>query len=251
MTAAQISGLAAIDVAGLASNNTNVSFTSAQTAAILSLGLSVSTPAGDTVTENFANGDDLVYANGKLIQQKTVNADGSYDIAYTNVTGQTYSSYENVYNSAGTIVAEAYDNVNHSGSLTLLGSGLTVTSGSGTESLTVGADTFALNPHSVETITATGTTSDVFVYTPSFGQETINGFAAAGAGHDVLHFNASSFSYLTPGMTQAADLAAVLGHATQTAAGNTVIADSFGDTLTLNAVTKATLSANSSDFKFV
>jgi len=251
LTAAQITALPGLGVDELYSTNANVSYTAAQTSAILSRGLEVAATGSDTVTENFANGDDLVYSNGLLIQQKTVNADGSYDIAYANVTGQTYSSYENIYNSAGTRVAEAFDNLNGSGSLTLHGNGLTVTSASGAESLTTGVDTFALNPHSVETITASGTTKDVFVYTPGFGQDAITGFLATGANHDLLQFNASSFSYLTPGESQAADLAAVLGNATQTAAGNTVITDSLGDSLTLNAVAKTTLAANAADFKFV
>jgi hypothetical protein len=68
------------------------------------------------------------------------------------VTGQTYFSYEDIYNSAGTLVADAQDNADGSGSLFLDGSGLTITSASGGESVTTGSDTFAINPHSAETI---------------------------------------------------------------------------------------------------
>ncbi len=250
LTAAQISALPALGVDELYSTNANVSYTAAQTSAIVSSGLKVAATGSDTVTEKFANGGYEVFANGVLTQTKTVNADGSYDISYTNVTGQSYSSYENIYNTAGTRVAEAFNNTNGTGSLTLYGNGLTVTSSSTQESVTTGADTFALTEHSTETITASGTKGDTFVFTPSFGQDAITGFAATGASHDVLQFSISDFSYLTPAMTQAQDLAAVLAHATQTAAGNTVITDTLGDALTLNAVTKATLTANAADFVF-
>ena len=94
LTASQITGLPAIGAAGLVSTNANVSYTSTQTAAILSGGLTVSAAGSYTVTENFANGDYSVYQGGQLIQQKSVNPDGSYDITYFNVTGQAYSSYE-------------------------------------------------------------------------------------------------------------------------------------------------------------
>jgi hypothetical protein len=60
------------------------------------------------------------------------------------------------------------------------------------------------------------------------------------------------FSYLTPEMTQAQELAAVLSHAT-TSGVNTTISDTLAsrDSLTLNSVTVATLTANPADFKFV
>ena len=74
LTASQIGGLPAIGVTGLVSTNANVSYTSAQTAAILSSGLNVSASGSYTVTENFANGDYSVYQGGQLIQQKSVNA---------------------------------------------------------------------------------------------------------------------------------------------------------------------------------
>ena len=93
----------AICVTGLVSTNANVSYTSAQTAAILSSGLNVSASGAYTVTENFANGNYSVYRGGELIQQKSVNPDGSYDVAYFDVTGKTYSSLEDIYNSAGTL----------------------------------------------------------------------------------------------------------------------------------------------------
>ena len=133
LTASEISGLPAIGVTALVSTDANVSYTPAQTAALLANGLNVSAAGSCTVTENFANGDYSVYQGGQLIQQKSVNPDGSYDIAYFDVTGQTYSSYEDIYNSAGTLAADAQDNADGSGSLFLYASGLTITSASGSE----------------------------------------------------------------------------------------------------------------------
>jgi len=150
-------------------------------------------------------------------------------------------------------MAEAFDNLDGSGSVTLYASGLTVTSASGGESITVGADTFALNPHSVETVTASGTTSDVFVHSPGFGQETITGFDATGASHDLLQFNASAFGSGLTAANQNADWQALLSDTANNSAGAAVITDIYGDSLTLTGVSKTTLSAaaNAADFKFV
>ena len=71
-----------------------------------------------------------------------------------------------------------------------------------------------------------------FIFSAGFGNETINGFSASGANPDSIQLAKSAFSYLTPGMTQAEDLAAVMSHATRSASGLT-IADSHGDSLTL------------------
>jgi hypothetical protein len=51
-------------------------------------------------------------------------------------------------------------------------------------------------------------------------------------------------------MTQAQDVAALLGGATQNGA-NLAITDSAGDVLTLNAITKTALNANPSVFRFI
>jgi len=183
-------------------------------------------------------------------QTKTVNGDGSYDIAYGNYVGLASTSYEDVFNAAGTRVAESVDNANGSGSLVLSGDGQTVTAGAGALSTTVGRDTFALTPHASETITATGTSGDAFVFHQGFGQDTLNGFVATGSTHETLQFDTSMFSYLNASMTQAQDLAAVISHATQTAAGAAIIQDSFGDKLTVAAVSNLTLSRQLADFHF-
>jgi hypothetical protein len=191
-----------------------------------------------------------VYESGALIKQKSVNADGSYDIAYFNVSGLGYSSYEDLYSNAGVKSAEAQDMNNGAGALVLSASNLSIASSASQQSVTIGSDTFAINPHGSEAITASGRNDETFAYGPGFGQSAITGFLATGAAHDVIQLNVSMFNYLSPTMTQAQDAAALLGRASQTGA-NVVIADSAGDTLTLNATTKATLTANSGDLKFV
>ena len=210
LTASQIDGLSAIGVTGLVSTNANVSYTSAQTAAILSSGLNVSASGSNTVTENFANGNYSVYQSGQLIQQQSVNSDGSYDVAYFGLTGKAYSSYENIFNSAGTLVADAQDNVNGSGNLILDASGLTLTSASGSESVTTGSDTFAINPHSVETATATNMQSETFVYGPGFGQDTLIGFLET-SNNDLMQFSHTMFGF-SSGQSQTADAQALLSN---------------------------------------
>ena len=68
LTASEIAGLSAIGATGLVSTNANVSYSSTQSAAILSSGLSVSAAGSHTVTENFANGNYSVYQGGQLIR---------------------------------------------------------------------------------------------------------------------------------------------------------------------------------------
>jgi hypothetical protein len=248
LTANQIGGLAAIGVTGLVSTTASVSYTPTQTAAILSSGLAVSAPASDTVTENFANGDYSVYQAGQLIQQQTVNPDGSYDVAYFGVTGKAYSSYEDIYNSAGTLVADAQNNVNGTGTLLLYANGLTVTSSAGSDSVTTGSDSFAITPQSVETTTATNMQSETFVYGPGFGQDTLSGFLETGSSHDLLQFSASTYGFPST-QSQTADAQALLSnYASGTT--NTVITDPQSDTLTVNNHAISTFQNNLGDFKF-
>ena len=127
---------------------------------------------------------------------------------------------------------------------------LTVTRGGGAETLQIG--TGAADPlsyHPVETIDATTSGAEQFIFSAGFGNETINGFAVSGATPDTIQLATSSFSYLTAGMSQAQDLAAVLAHASSGASGLT-ISDSHGDSLTLAGVTAAMIAANPSAIEF-
>ena len=206
LTTTQILALSDVGVVGLNSDNANVTFSAAQTSAILSAHLSVSAAGTYSVTEKFTSGAVI--------------------------------SSSNQGTSAGALTLSTSAN------------GLTVNVGSSSLSVSAGTETIPLNPHTTETITATSRTKDSFVFTPSFGNDTIVGFAATGTNHDVIQFSASTFSYLTSGMTQAQDLAAVLSHATSSG-GTTTISDSAGDILALNSISAATLKVNPADFKFV
>ena len=81
--------------------------------------------------------------------------------------------------------------------------------------------------------------ADTFSFAAGFGNDVIADFATAGAAHDIINFHA---------IATLNSFAAVLSHATLTAAG-VVIAQDANDTLTLNNVTTASLTA--ADFKFV
>ena len=182
-----------------------------------------------------ANSACTAFENGALVMEKSVNADGSYDIAHFDVSGLGYSSYEDIYNSSGARVAEARDMTDGSGTLLLYGDGLTIDSGAGRLSVTTGADTFVLNPHAKEVTVANEHKSEVFGYEAGFGQNTITGFSATEASHDILDFQTGTFS----------DDAGILHSASL--GTNVTIPDALGDTLTLNNVTRATLAANPSD----
>ena len=139
--------------------------------------------------------------------------------------------------------------------LDLSASAVTVTRGSGTESLQAGSSNFPFNSsdyRSTETIDAQP--SDHFVFNSGFGHETIEGFQALGSGMDTLQLSMSSFSYLNAGMSQAADLAALLMHSSGGTSATT-ITDSSGDTLTLAGLSRTTIAAdaatNPSLVKFV
>ncbi len=108
---------------------------------------------------------------------------------------------------------------------------------------------------STKSIVASGQNNETFIFTPNFGQETLYGFQPTGAGSDVLQFAASAFGAGLTAANQSADWQALISpsHLTQNAAGSAVITDIYGDSLTLNGVSKTTLanSALAGDFKFV
>jgi hypothetical protein len=202
-----------------------------------------------SVTENFADGDYSVYQGGQLIRQESVDPDGSYDVVHFDVTGQPYSSYEAIYNSDEAYVATAKDNLDGSGSLTVYANGFTITTSPGSESVTVGSDTFGLAPHSVETTTIENNKAkETFVYDPGFGRDIISGLLATAAGHDHLEFSASMFGFSATA-SQTADAHALLNNFA-TGTTNTTIRDLQGDTLTLIGVTIATLKRRLADFEF-
>ncbi len=128
--------------------------------------------------------------------------------------------------------------------------GLTIGVGPSILEVTSKGQTVAFKSFPNEQIIAGSHTNETFTFTKGFGNASISGFIPHGAGHDILEFNTSSFSYLNSTMSQAQDLAAVLKHAIASGA-NTTIANSAGDTVTLYSTSIAALSANPADFKFV
>ena len=111
----------------------------------------------------------------------------------------------------------------------------------------MGTGSDPLTYHSVETIDATTSGGEQFIFSAGFGKETINGFTASGASPDSIQLAKSAFSYLTAGMTQAEDLAAVLSQATRSSSGLTIY-DSHGDSLTLAGVTPSMVAVNPAMF---
>jgi hypothetical protein len=206
LTAAEISGLPKLGVAGLNATNANVMFSAAQTSALMASGSGLSASETHTIGETFTNGAAIAFGN---------DGTGGGDLTLT------------------------------------AGKGLIIDSGASLLSVKAGSETIPLTPNSNETITATGRTNETFVFASDFGNDTIKGFAATGSlTHDLLQFNPAAFGK-TSANTQAEDFAALLAHTTQNGAGNAVIADGFGDMLTIAGVSLTTLTVNPADFKFV
>ncbi|HET7880241.1 MAG TPA: Ig-like domain-containing protein, partial [Acetobacteraceae bacterium] len=101
---------------------------------------------------------------------------------------------------------------------------------------TAGNDTLTSTPGNDFMIGGAG--ADTYVFSGSFGNDIIAGFAAGGSAHDFIDFQ---------GIAALASFASVQAHATQGSTG-VVISDGAGDTVTLNNVTLTSLTA--ADFKF-
>ena len=195
-------------------------------------------------TSALANGAALTYT-----QVKTA-AGAPAEYAYSNVQGRDYTTYESFYGSGyEDIEADDLNLSSNKNELVLYDPSQTVTRGGGTETLTVGTGSDPLSYHPIETIDATTSGSEQFIFSAGFGKETINGFSPSGASPDSIQLAKSAFSYLTAGMTQAEDLAAVMAHATRGASGLT-ITDTQGDKLTLSGVTPTMVAANPAMIKF-
>jgi hypothetical protein len=213
-------------------------------------GLVPLTAANFALTASQSSAD--MAAGAVLTYSKVSTAAGApTEYAYSNVQGRAYTSYQSFYGSGfANLVA---DNLNLSSSaneLELYAPSSTVTRGGGSETLQVGtggAD--PLSYHAVETIDATTSGSETFAFSAGFGKETINGYSASGAKPDSIQLAKSAFSYLTAGMTQAQDLAAVLTHGASNASGLT-INDTHGDSLTLAEVTSAMVAVNPAMLQF-
>ena len=120
-------------------------------------------------------------AGAALTYSKVKTAAGApAEYAYSNVEGRPYRSFESFFGTSGWAPEVVADDLNLSmtaDELALYDPSLTVTRGGGSESLQIG--TGAADPlsyHPVETIDATASGSEQFIFSAGFGDETINGF---------------------------------------------------------------------------
>ena len=173
------------------------------------------------------------------------------EYAYSNVQGRAYTTYELFYGSGyENLAADDLNLSSTANDLVLYDPSLTVTRGGGSESLQVGTGSDPLSYHPVETIDATTSSGEQFIFSAGFGNETINGFSASGATPDSIQLATSSFSYLTAGMTQAQDVTAVLAYGASRSSSGLTISDSQGDSLTVAGLTPAMVAANPAMFQF-
>jgi hypothetical protein len=213
-------------------------------------GLTSLTAANFALTPSQSSAD---LANGAALSYKRVTtaAGAPTEYAYSNVQGKAYTSYESFYGSTyENLAADDLNLSSNSNELVLYDPSQTVTRGGGSEALQVaGMSSEPLTYHAVETIDATTSGGERFIFSAGFGKETINGFSGSGASPDSIQLATSAFSYLTPGMTQAEDLAAVLSQATRGPSGLT-ISDTHGDSLTIAGLTPSMLAANPAMLQF-
>jgi hypothetical protein len=270
LTSTQIAALNNLDVTQIKATDTTVNLTVAQGTALMNAGIPVAAPAGSVVdlsdraallqalSDNSIYGlqsvgvQGLVSNNGNVVFNASQTSDIvalklSVSASGTNTVSETFT------NSA---VIASSSNGTGGGNLTLStnSNSVTVNAGASALSVTAGGETIPVTHYATESITATGLTRDTFAFTSTFGQDTITGFlSGTAATHDLLQFSASAFGAGLTSANQQADLVALLAHSTNNSAGNAVITDIYGDSVTLNGVGKATLSlaANSVDFKFV
>ncbi len=209
-------------------------------------GLAPLTAANFALTPSQSSAD---LADGAALTYSRVQtgAGAPAEYAYANVQGRAYTSYE-LFNTGFTA-----DDLNLSSSaneLVLYTPSLTVTRGGGSESLQAGTGSDPLSYHPVETIDASTSGSEQFIFSAGFGKETINGFSASGASPDSIQLAKSAFSYLPAGVTQAQALAAVLDNGGANSSSGLTISDSHGDSLTLAGVTTSTVAANPGMIQF-
>ena len=270
LTAAQIAGLSALHVTRITATDTTVPLAVAQATALETAAIAVAAPSGSpvTVSDTAAHLQALTAAQITALTAigvsslASTNASVTYNAAQTSAilaanlgvsASGTNSVSETFTNNS---VISSASNGTGGGSLTLStnSNGVTVNAGPSALSVTSGSQTIAVKPSPAELITATGRTNDMFTFAPGFGQDSITGFlGGTGSTHDLLQFNASALGAGLTSANQTADLVALLSDTTNNSAGSAVISDMNGDTLTLNGVSKATLSlaANAVDFKFV
>ena len=189
----------------------------------------------------------------------TINADGSYSYAANprglppQVVAQdsfTYTASDGHAGGAATSILTvtvsnpsvsyvATGDLNTGRNHTLVGGSgqVILDGGNGNDTLTGGNGPTVLIGGAGDDAMSGGNGPDTFVFAPNFGHDTIRSFDV---NNDVLQFSRSVF-------TSASD---VLAHAVDTSAG-LLITDSYGDTITLDHITKSMLASHTSDFHIV
>ena len=209
-------------------------------------GLAPLTAANFALTPSQSSAD---LADGAALTYSRVQtaAGAPTEYAYANVQGRAYTSYES-FNTG--LTADDLNLSSSANELVLYSPSLTVTRGGGSERLQAGTGSDPLSYHPVETIDASTSGSEQFIFSAGFGKETINGFSPSGASPDSIQLAKSAFSYLPAGVTQAQALAAVLDNGGANGSSGLTISDSQGDSLTLAGVTTSTVAANPGMIQF-
>jgi hypothetical protein len=197
--------------------------------------------------------ESATYSNG-MTSIWTYADDGAHVVAYQVMNGSAgYTSHASVIDASGQTAADAQDMNDGSGILRLFGSNLTISSSASGLNVATGADSFDVTAHANETIAVKQASAETFDFSSGFGDASISGLQAGGAGSDVIQFDLSMFSGLSSTNTASQNLAELLASGAAMQSGNNVtIADLAGDVLTLEDVTTTMLSASgNSSFKFV
>jgi Bacterial Ig-like domain len=219
----------------------------------------VNLPLGAKIVDSAGNAANMAGAvhsfAGLAVDPPTVTTmnDGSYDAAHFDVKGLSYTSYEDIYNSARSQVAEARDMSSGAGTLMLDADHLLISSSARQLGVTTGPDTFEVNSHTSQSIVASGQTAETFKYGSVFGHESITGLLVSGPSNDVIELPLTMFKGLSPTNTATQNWDALVssGAAVQSGA-NVTITDAAHDILTLNNMTTSTLTNHASNvFKFV
>ena len=264
LTPAQIATLHQVQVTQITATNSGVVLTAAQALALENQRISLSVPSGSlaTVSDTAANLEAMspsqISSLGTLGVSGLRATDNNVTFNVTqvsailgadlNVSAAGSHSVKELFLNGSSV--NSSKNASGSETITLTGNGFAVDTSSSTINVSAAKETIPIIVGAGKAITASGTASDTFTFHAGFGNETINSFALLGANHDTLQFSESEFTYLTPAMSQAQDLAAILTHAT-TSGGATTLYDSTNDKVTLSSIGVAALAANAADFKFV
>lgn len=193
----------------------------------------------EVASESFtANGGYSITLGGVLSQVQTVKADGSYQLSYLNVAGQSYTQAQYAYGSDGTELALAETLADGSNATYLYSADLTLSDVSGNKSLSYGSDTFQFGADTNGMIDVSGADNAALAFGLGDGHQTINGFSTSGSGSDVLVFSKDIF----------ADWAHLLGATTQQGSDLQITLDA-NDALLLKNVSLA--SFTSADARFL